>query len=181
MRSTLLTTLFACFCAASAKPSYSRSDSLDLWIASWNGNTKSIQSIINSGDPDVNWRNTDDDDTGHTALQVAAKRGHVDAVSILLNVDSVDIALADSSGMTALKFAELNKHDGVVAALKRWNFKNNNGDNEDETATANNHKKKMDEPVDLNKPDKPAGKIAGGSWFSSWFGGSDDASVSPEM
>jgi ankyrin repeat protein len=171
---TLLTLLLAC--AASAKPSYSRSDSVELWVASWSGNAQAVRSIINSGEPDVNWRNTDDDEFGHTSLHVAAKRGHVDAVSILLEVPNCDALAADSMGMTAMRFAEDNKHDTVVAALKRWSFKNNI---EDEATTT--HK-----PAQMDAPaaEKAAGDAGGasGSWFSSWFGGGDgDASVQPEL
>ncbi len=57
------------------------------------------------------------DDTGLTALSVAAKAGRVDAIRKLLGIAEVDRNATDFSGWTALHHASAEGHGDAVAAL----------------------------------------------------------------
>ena len=133
-----------------------------LWAAAFNGEVPAIKATINNN-ADINWRNEDDDDIGHTPLMAAAKRGQLEAVRLLLIETNCDVMAIDSKGLSAKHFAETNKYTDVVTAIKNWEFKHSSNDDDVDS--------EVDQP--LIDGDKMGATGGVGSWFSSWFGGKE--------
>jgi ankyrin repeat protein len=73
-----------------------------------------------------------DASNGNTALMFASANGHLEVVSLLLEISRSTINMQNSSGNTALHWASLNGQSAVVAALLSAgadaNLRNSSGD-----------------------------------------------------
>jgi hypothetical protein len=161
-----------------AKPTFNRQSSVGLWLASWNGDVAAMRASIENGDADLDWKNTDDDEIGHTPLMAAAQRGNHEAVSFLIQ-SSCDVHATDSKGRTAKSMAQAKEQEAVVAIIEKWEDANNVATTRPAAAAA--AAAAAAEEVDVEKKPKPteengegAPSDSSGGWFSSWFGGEDD-------
>jgi len=84
----------------------------DIIAAAANGNTETVQSLLNRG-ADINAK----DSNGQTALMRAAYEGHLDIVQLLLEYDA-DINITDEDGWTALQYAQEFEHFEISNLLK---------------------------------------------------------------
>ena len=108
-----------------AKPTFNRQSSVGLWLASYNGDIAAMRASIESN-ADLDWKNTDDDEIGHTPLMAAAQRGNHEAVSFLIQ-SSCDVHATDSKGRTAKSMAQAKEQEAVVAIIEKWEDANNVG------------------------------------------------------
>jgi hypothetical protein len=160
---------------AAKRSTFNRQSSVGLWLASWNGDVAAMRASIENGDADLDWKNTDDDEIGHTPLMAAAQRGNHEAVSFLIQ-SSCDVHATDSKGRTAKSMAQAKEQEAVVAIIEKWEDANNVATTRPPAAAA-----AAEEEVDVEKQPKPteengegAPSDSSGGWFSSWFGGEDD-------
>ena len=157
---------------AAKRSTFNRQSSVGLWLASWNGDVAAMRAALNQK-ADLDWKNKDDDEIGHTPLMAAAQRGNHEAVSFLIQ-SSCDVHATDSKGRTAKSMAQAKEQEAVVAIIEKWEDANN-------VATTRPAAAAAAEEVDVEKKPKPteengegAPSDSSGGWFSSWFGGGDD-------
>jgi ankyrin repeat protein len=90
-------------------------DSNDTLIASSLGLTAIVETLLETGDMDVDFK---DSVYGRTPLSWAAQYGHEGVVKLLLDTGRVDVESKDSVyGRTPLSWAAQNGHEGVVKLL----------------------------------------------------------------
>ena len=161
---------------AAKRSTFNRQSSVGLWLASWNGDVAAMRASIASM-ADVDWKNQDDDEIGHTPLMAAAQRGNHEAVSFLIQ-SSCDVHATDSKGRTAKSMAQAKEQEAVVAIIEKWEDANNVATTRPPPPPA---AAAAEEEVDVEKKPKPteengegAPSDSSGGWFSSWFGGEDD-------
>lgn len=109
----------------------------DIIAAAANGNTETVQSLLNRG-ADINAK----DSNGQTALMRAAYEGHLDIVQLLLEYDA-DINITDEDGWTALQYAEEFEHFEISSLLRDAAFNR-------QTKIQNNQPTKVQTPVSTN-------------------------------
>ncbi len=81
--------------------------------ATENDNTEIIEVLLKEG-ADINATNED----GQTALVIAAEKGHIETVQVLLTTPGINIDAANNKdGSTALMFAAQNGHTNIVNTL----------------------------------------------------------------
>ena len=86
-----------------------------LHIAAERNFVNVITALLNHNGTDVNER----DESGQTAIMVAAKRGNLEAAEALL-LDSTDLFSKDNLGYPALLLAAINGHRSVLDLLKSY-------------------------------------------------------------
>ena len=85
----------------------------DLIEATRDDNARQVWAIVSAG------ANVDQaDDTGRTALMLAAVNGNLEIVDLLLGAGA-DVTLEDAQGLDALTLARASGHDAIAARLER--------------------------------------------------------------
>lgn len=83
----------------------------ELHDAAFNGDLHAMQTILRSPNgKDRDFLNAPDEN-GDTPLHIAAYKGHVDAVRVLLGRSEVDFSQTNAEGQNALALARIKKHD----------------------------------------------------------------------
>ena len=82
-------------------------------LAVWKGDYEAVKSLVEGGKVDVNMRETH---TGNTALWMAAGRGHLEVVDLLVEKDG-DVNIASKDGSTPLTMACERNYTEIVTLL----------------------------------------------------------------
>lgn len=86
-------------------------------IALLNENGTSVEFLRQTGTSAIYGYVNSKNISGRTALSYAAERGHAEIVSLLLQLDELEIDSEDERGMTPLLFAAEEDHHGIVGLL----------------------------------------------------------------